>query len=1164
MPLQLKEITDIKITGQDVSQDPAVCQALTRDKKLCAFCRELLSRLTGTQEGSLRVRITETEVCVLGSDAQWSPVECSAWKCSECVTGVLDAQQQIANLRTAQPTPTLTMQSKDDGTPQKYEDTGHSAITIQPITQQGTEKSSEQPQDYTAQIELQNRWIQTQLGIADQQPVLATAHRFGRQSSVKDDDEKHAALLRCTSLQSQQDATIAYAGRPNTEAKALEQATFMFQTEMAKPAGVRKGIREVDGVWEMDYVVFSALGSAPIGLLTNGHDERGLLNQEEAALKKLPESRTIQIENRSYQVRFKPILLSKQIHYVSGMESFVDPIFSGRDKSQAISNAGVGQLGALFSQDEPAKQAFELYKKARQQRSLLPEEELLYVAHLCDLLHIPLVCHCKSSVDRTGILIALASSLQQWKALGVGAFKDPCELLKYEEFKELFAANLMAEHQITYYTQERTGGGYKFGRGSVQQPIPTRLLPARYLTKVPLAQRSLEVVGCTALAALKLPVVALINLVSLRCLWAPKKSWESLKSAVLAVGKVHEAPLRHKINTKLMKNWHLLHEEEAVGLSMALASELPRTESLSQGGLGRVVDVSRLSQDATSRSSSLLDSRSSSDTLSTSSTSPLPSSRPSSGSSLSQAGGTHDNSMTEGEVWRCYQQRRDSSEYAHDVMPSPTLVDKERQAQRQAQQQAQQQEKQRLVRTNCRDRMRELLKQRALYPPIPSEATQGDSSSDRQEGRRDSVYGFMPALSSQQQQEAWDLLRQEQRRESGGLLPLVPTRNGQGSQKNGSHSPAGDRTGGQTWVRIQRNNMPSTQEANRGQGRFEQGRDQRTITLSSFDQQQRAQCREASRRSSTFTLGMPSPPRGWPVCSRVRENSTQASPPNGGGYSRIPGGRVSDNDGELGSASIFSPETTPTVTPYGAVPPMGVQETEEMLQLRGVIQVGSLPSDSNQGGNAGVESISSGPSLTTETDPILEGVLQGNSAPGKSSGTDPATSPANGTLVVRTHQVLDQLLRQGQGIVAQDGTSPIRKDDVGCRVLALRLIMDEMLQLGGRWSHLDNTLVKQAVQTLQGRKHGDIAKVQQWVQRLCENVPGVVERSTLQELLDPKWLNNEEQLLRWGGSILEAYYTLLGKRFTQNDILTYALDRLEEAVNAAGESIMLTQELGSG
>ncbi|MGE5195977.1 MAG: hypothetical protein ACM3JI_01445, partial [Anaerolineae bacterium] len=215
-----------------------------------------------------------------------------------------------------------------------------------------------------------------------------------------------------------------------------------------------------------------------------------------------------------YYVRFRPILFNRQFNFFSKLEKILPGFLSGQSKAREISNKGNLELKAFVEQkikklEKELKEAQTRKKKnlihdqlmliqkclfalENHPDDLLPEEELLYRDLLSKLIKLPIVYHCQSSTDRTGVIVALSSTLEQWMSSSQKLPQDPKELLKNDNFKELFTANLMIGHQISRYSRSGEGKidekplkenqiGLIMHRGIFQNPILPRLLPKRYL-----------------------------------------------------------------------------------------------------------------------------------------------------------------------------------------------------------------------------------------------------------------------------------------------------------------------------------------------------------------------------------------------------------------------------------------------------------------------------------------------------------------------------------------------------------------------------------------------------------------------------------------------------------------------------------------------------------
>jgi hypothetical protein len=381
--------------------------------------------------------------------------------------------------------------------------------------------------------------------------VLETEHHFAKNSpmnglSFKNEEGQVEILdqaIACSNDRkcpntgnlrkvSKKDGTsIAYAGRVDSLEKVEEQASFIFLEELKSK---RKGITEVrhpDGSvsYEMDYVLSSAL-STPFFMTRKipkiiPFPERGYTESQIKALAALKEKGWIEVKDpnngRTYKVKFNPVMFSGDLNVFLSLEKFLPPYLTGEARAKEISKQGFLELEQIAQKKISKLQAelqnathpsvketlvnklrliesyLDVLRRELESPTLLPEEEFLYRDHLCKLLDLPIVYHCKSSTDRTSILIALSSSFQQWIDLNLPLPSPLHDLLKDPRFKELFMANWTVGHQITRYARgsegivngERLNNknlGLSIGRGFAQNPVMQRLVPERYLEKYPL------------------------------------------------------------------------------------------------------------------------------------------------------------------------------------------------------------------------------------------------------------------------------------------------------------------------------------------------------------------------------------------------------------------------------------------------------------------------------------------------------------------------------------------------------------------------------------------------------------------------------------------------------------------------------------------------------
>lgn len=330
--------------------------------------------------------------------------------------------------------------------------------------------------DFASHILITNPSVQEELGLPQGKPhaALTTYHELSHNSPLNglgevtgaitsSNDKKAPGVANLRRVSDHQDKTIAYTGRVDTVQKAREQATFIYQQEYLSRPNMPQPKSE-NGVLQVPYVIFSALGSDMLE-----RKERKMLQDEEAALKEAFRE-PILIEGS--RVQFTPVLMSHNFN------SF-GVVFAG-ESSRLLKAAKKRLLGLAANQEEVTRLINSLDSKR-----LMPEEIMLCTAHICDLLGMPIAYHCKSSVDRTGVMIAIASALRQWKNLELTLPYNLPDLLKNLEFKELFAANLMAGLEITKYA--RGIRGYKI----THNPVVKRLMPERDLIPASMVKSAL-------------------------------------------------------------------------------------------------------------------------------------------------------------------------------------------------------------------------------------------------------------------------------------------------------------------------------------------------------------------------------------------------------------------------------------------------------------------------------------------------------------------------------------------------------------------------------------------------------------------------------------------------------------------------------------------------
>lgn len=365
----------------------------------------------------------------------------------------------------------------------------------------------------------------------DSDEVLRTEHVFKKNSPVNGQsymqDGKRVDIsqaIACSSdrkventgnLRVVRDAggqSICYTGRVDSDRKVIEQASFMFFNELhGKGKGLTLKHENGQTVYEMDYVVNSML-SIPwywsVESIIAPFPERAYIEEERKALMALQAKGPIELEDPNhpgmkYRVQFKPMLFSRSSNVFTRTEDWLPPYITGQGRSEEISEEGFAALKSAAMKrgvDTRVKRCLDALEQNLKKRTLTPQKEWLIRDYLCKLLDIPMVYHCKSSTDRTSVCVALSTALQHWIALDLPIPEKVGDLIDDYRFKELFAANWMAGHQVTRYARGAKGTvsgeklnnknlGLSLGRGVPQNPLVASLVPERYLTDFSTAQK---------------------------------------------------------------------------------------------------------------------------------------------------------------------------------------------------------------------------------------------------------------------------------------------------------------------------------------------------------------------------------------------------------------------------------------------------------------------------------------------------------------------------------------------------------------------------------------------------------------------------------------------------------------------------------------------------
>lgn len=311
--------------------------------------------------------------------------------------------------------------------------------------------------------------------------------------------------------------SYCYTGRPDTFAKAREQAEAIFFGELdsSKPKGLKA---DKHGVYTLDYAVNSVQLNADLNRVLPSEQEQLYFEDEKKALAELqrgaggnPDGTYTLKDPRTgetYKVRFRPMLFSRQVNWASNVAKAFDPWTTGTKDAADATREGWNQLKGLVTaklgslQPDQKKLANQLIVKLEDsingncEFQMSETEELLCRTMLCMLVNLPIVWHCKSSTDRTSVVVAMNAALEQWVKLKRPIPEDFVLLLKDEYFKELFALNWIQGQQLTRNARSPDGMitqlgklreldheslGISVNKDIAQCTLLKDLLPKRYL-----------------------------------------------------------------------------------------------------------------------------------------------------------------------------------------------------------------------------------------------------------------------------------------------------------------------------------------------------------------------------------------------------------------------------------------------------------------------------------------------------------------------------------------------------------------------------------------------------------------------------------------------------------------------------------------------------------
>lgn len=309
---------------------------------------------------------------------------------------------------------------------------------------------------------------------------------------------------------------LLYTGRPDTLEKAEEQARFILSSKAEIPMLQKasnstmissekpKWIQGKEGIrWnphtkciELPYVIYSIMSDS--NLLASWYklikspenNEKLFIENELETLKKLKKEPILvkDADGNVFKVVCQPILLSQSFNSFSTTKGFM---LEGTLSPVILLKGWVALRSLLKNQPNTIKKVvhhihtLDNYFKGKTHLSSL--HLFLHMNIVLSELNgkhenLPLVLHCKSSTDRTGIGAAILSTLAQFKKLNISIPSDMSLLTKDSKFKELFALNwIPLWYQRSKYSRDVEG--ISFGSSIGQNPIVVECLPERYLKK---------------------------------------------------------------------------------------------------------------------------------------------------------------------------------------------------------------------------------------------------------------------------------------------------------------------------------------------------------------------------------------------------------------------------------------------------------------------------------------------------------------------------------------------------------------------------------------------------------------------------------------------------------------------------------------------------------
>lgn len=295
-------------------------------------------------------------------------------------------------------------------------------------------------------------------------------------------------------------SSIAYTGKPDTKEKAIMAIRHMIEAEL-KAGDKSKLIQNPDGTYTLPFLVNSLLTTSTLPLFKLVKDptrtdldyEKLMVEAESKIMEDLYNTIVTAPSlngKDEIKVKVKPFFVNTSVN------DFTYPMYGYEhsEKKSAFGNKAFKdyvqtQIKALSDKnpkEAEKKKQLEGALKALNNRdpelSLNSINKLINRAFICELLNIPPILHCKSSIDRTGMAIAIFSAMHQIiKSGDLDAFKEgdvyvPHSIMQHEEFgaafKDLVALNVVVGN--VFVEISRAKPGFKWGDTLIKHFITDR------------------------------------------------------------------------------------------------------------------------------------------------------------------------------------------------------------------------------------------------------------------------------------------------------------------------------------------------------------------------------------------------------------------------------------------------------------------------------------------------------------------------------------------------------------------------------------------------------------------------------------------------------------------------------------------------------------------